>query len=199
MKLLYTPASPYGRIVRIQIIECALSERIEMEQTVTRVPGAAIYGTNPTGKVPCLVLTDGTVITETRHIMEMLDAAHDGPPMLSRTPTPAERAFDGFATGMLDGVSVWIREARRPKEEQSPNILAQEARRLDSCVNYAETIAADLEPTPSYARLALAVSIATVQWLLPEAKPLVGRPSLSQWYDNLSNRPSFVATKPPGA
>ena len=127
MRLLGTGTSPYARIVRMQILSRGLAERISVEPIATRVESSPLHAFNPTGKIPTLVLDDGTAISEARLICTYLDTLHNDTPFVHTVDTPQDRAIEGIAVGCLDGVAVWVREVRRPENERSPSILQQEA------------------------------------------------------------------------
>jgi glutathione S-transferase len=57
-----SPASPFGRKVKIAAALCGLSDRIDIEATDTTSPNDSIRRLNPVGKIPALVLEDGTVL-----------------------------------------------------------------------------------------------------------------------------------------
>ena len=68
MKLLYSSASPYARKVRVVLAE----KRIDCE-LVAVMPPYAISEYNPLGKVPTLLLDDGSSLYDSRVIVDFLD------------------------------------------------------------------------------------------------------------------------------
>ena len=54
------PPSPFGRKVKIAAAICGFSDRIAIEGTDTNDPADSIRRQNPLGKIPTLVLEDGT-------------------------------------------------------------------------------------------------------------------------------------------
>src|SRR5205809_7101317 len=72
MKLLASLASPYTRKVRVVLAE----KKIECELELVDVNPAEnpVNAHNPLGKVPTLVLDDGTALYDSRVIVEFLDA-----------------------------------------------------------------------------------------------------------------------------
>src|SRR3954462_7258802 len=71
LKLIATTTSPYGRKVRIALAE----KKFEYELDVVSpwAPDNPVHAFNPLGKVPVLVLDDGTHIYDSRVIVEYLD------------------------------------------------------------------------------------------------------------------------------
>src|SRR6185312_6226419 len=73
----YSPNSPYARKARIIIHELALSSRVE-DVIVSLPADAKLRSVNPLGKIPALLLDDGSVIYDSRVICEYLDALGNG-------------------------------------------------------------------------------------------------------------------------
>ena len=71
MKLLASPASPYTRKVRIVLAEKKIE--CEMEQVDVQPVENPVNAHNPLGKIPALILDDGTPVYDSRVIVEFLD------------------------------------------------------------------------------------------------------------------------------
>ena len=102
MKLLASLASPYTRKVRIVLSE----KRIECEmQTVDVAPTDNPVNThNPLGKIPTLLLDDGTALYDSRVIVEFLDNVS---PISRLIPDDNRdrvqvRRWEALADGVLD-------------------------------------------------------------------------------------------------
>ena len=102
MKLLSSPASPYTRKVRIVLTE----KKIECElETVDVAPAEnPVNRHNPLGKIPTLLLDDGTALYDSRVIVEYLDNVS---PVSRLIPEPARqrivvRRWEALADGVLD-------------------------------------------------------------------------------------------------
>ena len=75
MKLHHNPASPFVRMVTVTAIEAGLADRIDHVFTGVFLPiepHAAVVGDSPLGKIPTLVLDDGTALYDSRVICEYL-------------------------------------------------------------------------------------------------------------------------------
>ena len=122
MILHWSPRSPYVRKVMITAHEPGLADRLQIVRTVVggAEPHRALMTQNPLGKIPTLVLEDGTVIFDSPVICEYLDTLHDGPKLFPRWPerlTTLRRLALG--DGMLDIALAWLSERLRPRERQS--------------------------------------------------------------------------------
>ena len=75
---------------------------------------------NPSGRVPFLVRDDGVGIEDSSLIAAYLDSL-DGRPGLTQPASLQGWAYgrlEGYARSMVDGISVWVREMRRPEGER---------------------------------------------------------------------------------
>jgi glutathione S-transferase len=71
-------ASPFGRKVKIAAAMLDLSSEITVVTADTNDPGDPLRGDNPLGKIPTLVIEDGTVIYDSHVILEYLDMRAGG-------------------------------------------------------------------------------------------------------------------------
>jgi len=197
MKLFYVPGSPYARMVRVALLETGLASRVPQAEVTLRDPASALLPFNPVGRVPTLLLDDGTVLTEALLILTFLDRQHDGTRLLPEAP--ARLAELGVALGLLEGIAVWNRELRRPVNERSPTVLALEETRLNRVADRLEAVVAQggyggrLDAAP----IALGCGLGYCEGRHRAWSWRVGRPALSVWFDILTSRPSFSATTPP--
>ncbi|WP_187829967.1 glutathione S-transferase family protein [Siccirubricoccus phaeus] len=201
MRLYYSAGSPFARAVRIALRETALLPGIEEVEATLRDPASVLLPHNPVGRVPTLVLPDGTALTETVLIFDHLDtmgAPHRLLPAEGPVRWQAQAAL-GRVIGMLDGIAVWNRELRRPPEERSPAVLALEATRADRVADALEAEADSwaFAGAPDAPRILLGCILGYAErrhraWPWRE-----GRPKLVAWYEGIAARPSFAATLPP--
>src|SRR5689334_22354120 len=78
MRLFFSSGSPFARVVRVALRETGLLPRVEEVETTLRDPQAVLLPHNPVGRVPTLVLPDGTALTETALILPFLDTLGGG-------------------------------------------------------------------------------------------------------------------------
>ena len=123
-RLFYSAGSPYARICRMALREHGLASEVQEVETTLRDPYAAVLPHSPVGRVPALVLEDGTTLTETTLVLGWLDRLGSRVAMLPIDA--AGLAAYGRVLGLLDGVAVWNRELRRPSHERSPSVIALE-------------------------------------------------------------------------
>ena len=128
MKLLASPASPYTRKVRIVLAE----KKIECELEIVDVAPAEnpVNAHNPLGKIPTLVLDDGTALYDSRVIVEFLDSAS---PISRLIPEDmrdrvAVRRWEALADGVLDAGLLVRYESLRRQERAEQGLDRQAAR-----------------------------------------------------------------------
>jgi glutathione S-transferase len=119
MKLLAGLASPYTRKVRVVLAEKKIECELELVD-VQPVDNPA-NAHNPLGKIPTLVLDDGTPLFDSRVIVEFLDARS---PINRLIPDEtrervAVRRWEALADGVLDAGLLVRYEGLRDKKERS--------------------------------------------------------------------------------
>jgi len=198
LKLFITTTSPYARVVRMAIEELGLSPQVELVVARTRTPECEVNPLVPTGKVPMLQTDDGHFLSESRLIVQYLDALHTADPLVDHDPEEADRALEGVVTGFLEGISVWVRELRRPENERSPGILAQEQARVERCLPWFDARVDALGERVDYPRLCMAAALFALEQGIGVTDWRERAPRLAAWYERISQRPSFRATLPEG-
>ena len=119
LKLIGSSASPFARKARI----VAAEKRIEFTWE-TQNPWAAdstVSDLNPLGKVPVLVLEDGTALYDSRVICEFLDGVS---PIGKLIPAGNRerievRRWEALADGIVDAGALARAESQRPAHERS--------------------------------------------------------------------------------
>ena len=123
MKLWYSPASPFVRKVLVLAHETGLADRLTIVEANTNVVNRneELAKDNPTGKIPAMVLDDGTVLFDSRVICAYLDSLHNGKKL---TPSGGDvasfrlMALEALGDAIMDaGVLTRYEQALRPKEK----------------------------------------------------------------------------------
>ncbi len=200
VKLYITLTSPYARLARIVVLEKELGDKVEQIIAKTRQVDSPYYQVNPSGRVPCLILSDGTRLEESQLVCSYLD--HLDAPPLFEPPTGTVglqvRRLEAMARSLMDGVSVWIREGFRPVDERSPGIVGHEQARAARLIDVWENEIIDSAmqgDLNNMAQLTLITALQLEQWN-QEFKWRKGHPRLVEWCDQLSDRPSLQETAP---
>lgn len=201
MKLYCTPTSPYARLARIVVLEKRLGDRVEIVWTRTRIPDDPMLAFNPSGRIPFLVLDDGSGLEDTPVIVDYLDDL--APP--ARFTHGADRSdwtyrqIEATARAMLDGLAVWAREMVRPESERSPTTLEHEKCRAARLAGHFEGLAGDARLTGALNMAQLCLFCALdVERRLPDFDWRTGHPNLVAWHARISDLPSVRGSLPPG-
>lgn len=191
MLLLCTPNSLYSRIIRIAAIELDVELPIEYVGVRNRADRLLKY--NPTGKVPTLVLDDGHVLAESRPIGELLERL-SGKKILAEIGDSENRQIEGLVTGFVDGVAVWVREARRATDDQSAEILKLEMDRARRCLTIFEKISWQSRKV-DYAVISLIAAL-ELMTMRVDNNWQNDFPKLSVWYRLAIEKEAFATTRP---
>jgi glutathione S-transferase len=200
MKLHWSPRSPYVRKVMIAAHEMGLADRLEIVRTVvggTR-PHLELMRENPLGKIPTLVLEDGTIIFDSPVVCEYLDRLHYGPRLFPDWPDRlvALRRL-ALGDGMLDIALAWLGEGFRPTEKQSEPHMALWEGKLRCCVdaleNEADTLVMDRF---SIGHIAIGNALSYLDFRFGELNWRDGHRRLAAWHAAFDARPSVQANLP---
>ena len=85
-----SPASPFGRKVKIAAALLGLSDQIQVTEADTLDPKDPLRRQNPLGKIPTLVLDTGETLYDSRVIVDYLDHLAGGNRIIP-TAWPATR------------------------------------------------------------------------------------------------------------
>lgn len=201
MKLIGSLASPYVRKVRVVLAEKKLDCQFELENVWSTE--TAIQKFNPLGKVPSLVMEDGSVMIDSRVMVEYLDTLTPVCKLLP--PNGRERAdikcWEALADGVLDAaVLVRLERTQRPPELQSEAWIARQMLKVQrGLASMADKLGEQAYCAGIHYSLADVAVGCALGWLLfrfPEIDWRDSHPNLTRLYDKLSERPSFKDTVP---
>lgn len=199
MRLFHAPGSPYARIARMAVIELGLEDRVAVEEATLRDPASVLLPFNPVGRVPTLVLADGTAVTETTPVLMVLDSLVEPPRrLLPGAEAPRALAAYGRVLGMMDGIAVWNRELRRPEHERSPGVVALERVRAARIADALERdVAGGGYAVRDAGWLALVALLGYCERRHRAFGWREGRPALAALFDAAQARPCVARTVPP--
>src|SRR5471032_1478215 len=120
MILRSSPASPFARKVRIAASVLGLSDKIDVRPVNLDDADDSIRAQNPLGKIPALIVDDGTAYYDSRVILEYLDHLAGGGRILAREPKArfATLRLQALCDGILDACILLVYEGRyRPADK----------------------------------------------------------------------------------
>lgn len=118
MILRSSPPSPFGRKVKLAAALTGLSGKIEIVMADTTDPNEVLRSQNPLGKIPVLILEDGTTLYDSPVILEYIDHLAGGDVLIPKDPALRFPALTqaALADGILDAALLLIYEERwRPE------------------------------------------------------------------------------------
>jgi glutathione S-transferase len=203
MTLFHNPASPFVRKVRVLLAETGQQDRVALQGCMpTPVqPDAQLVHDNPVGKIPALRLADGTVLHDSRVILDYLDYQHVGNPLIPRDGSARWRRLTlaSMADGMMDAaVLVRYETALRPPEKHWDQWLDEQRNKIRRTLVELESDAiAELASHFDIASISVACALGYLDFRHPDLQWRDANPKLAAWYAEVSQRPSMLQTQPP--
>jgi glutathione S-transferase len=198
MILRSSPASPFGRKVRIAISLLGLADKIEVRETDLNDPADSIRVQNPLGKVPALIVDDGTVYYDSRVILEYLDHLAGGGRIIPREPKArfAALRLQALCDGICDASLLQIYEDRyRPAEKRVQSWVDRQAEKVARGLAALEAAPPKLDPVPDVGQIALACVLG-YRDLRFDGSWRKDHPRLVAWLDKFTAQvPAFAQTK----
>ena len=198
MKLHWSPRSPFVRKVMVAAHELGLADRIQTVRTVVAMqkPARELLPDNPLGKIPTLVLADGSVLYDSQVIIEYLDSLAGGGRLIPASG-PArfmELRRHALATGFLDLLILWRNE--RDKPQPLPALLDSFALKTDAVLRALENEISAIAAGPvGLAQITLAIVGAYMDFRFPDLGWRERCPAFSAWQLRFAERPSMRATE----
>ena len=201
MKLIASLTSPYARKVRIVLqekrIDCPLTVELPWE------PDTTVPQFNPLGKVPVLVLDDGSTLYDSRVIVDYLDHISPVSQLIPKDHRQAVgvKRWEALADGICDAAASIVRERVRPEIQQSRDLIE---RQLGKIHRGLAALSADLGDRLwctgegySLADIAVGVCLGYIDFRFAEIAWRESYPNLAKLAKKLAQRPAFVDTLPP--
>ncbi|NQV85402.1 MAG: glutathione S-transferase N-terminal domain-containing protein [Rhodospirillales bacterium] len=198
MKLRFSPASPYVRKVSVTLLETGLEGRVEKIPTDVWDPETDITRDNPLGKVPSLILDDGSVLFDSPVICEYLDSLHDGDKLFPASGEARWQALrlQALGDGMTDAGIIRFLEIKRPEEFQYGKWMERQIAVVFRAMDALESDMDTLEAGFTIGQISVACAIGWLDFRMPELDWRGDRPGLADWFEGVSERPSISKTVP---
>jgi glutathione S-transferase len=198
MILRSSPSSPFVRKVRIGASVLGLDDQIDVRETDLNDPSDSIRAENPVGKIPALILEDGTAYYDSRVILEYLDHLAGGGRIIPREGPARFEALrlQALCDGILDASVLLVYEGRyRPADKHVQLWIDRQAEKVARGLDMLEASPPPLDPTPNVGQIALACVLG-YRDLRFGGTWRKEYPRLLAWHDAFAARvPAFAATK----
>lgn len=191
-----TTTSPYGRKVRMALIELGLEQRVIVQAADTLDHNDNLRQQNPLGKMPCLLIGKD-IFYDSHVILEMLDSLNGPSMLIPATGLARYRALTQarLADGITDAALLVTYERRfRDPSQSSERWLDHQRGKIQRGLSVFEHTPPDAERADLVA-ITLAACLGYLSW----RQPLDWRtdyPRLASWLDTFANaHPCWAATR----
>lgn len=198
MKLIGTKISPYTRKVRVVLAEKRIE--YEFEEDAPGNPDTRVPHFNPLGKIPVLVMDDGSSLYDSRVIVEYLDSVTPVTrllPEVNRERVQVKR-WEALADGVCDAAAAIVNEKRRSARKQEPEWIERQTGKINRGLRtFAEELGERhwcFGESYSLADVAMGIALGYLDLRLPEIDWRDTYPNLEKHAEKLSKRPSFRDT-----
>ena len=191
--------SPFGRKARIAASVLGFDGKIKVEEASTQDDKDPLPQQNPLGKIPVLILDDGSTLFDSRVVLEYLDVLAGGGKIVPKDTTARFDALrlQALADGMLDAGILLVYEGRyRPPEMAVKGWLDRQSGKIARALAALETAPPSLDSPPNVGQITLACALGYLDFRF-KGEWRQSHPRLVAWLDNFAARvPAFAATKP---
>jgi glutathione S-transferase len=200
MILRSSPASPFVRKVRIAAAILKLEDDIKIEPADTMDASDNVRRQNPLGKIPVLILDDGTALYDSRVILEYLDHRAGGGRIIPTDPVARFAALSqqALCDGLLDAGVLRVYEGRwRPPEHHVAKWVEHQAGKMTRALATLEAAPPGLDAPPHVGQITAACALGYLDFRF-EGTWRRDHPRLVAWLERFAAAvPTFAATRPP--
>ena len=192
-----SPASPFGRKVRIALDLLDLADRVTIVNADTTDPNDDLRTQNPLGKIPTLILESGEPVYDSSVIVQYLDALAGGGRIVPQGWSRFEALrLEALADGVLDANILRLYEVRwRPEEQRTPKWVEHQAGKVERALAQLERAHARPAPRLDIGHIALACALGHLD-LRFEGRWRETHPRLVPWLADFEARvPAFEQTR----
>lgn len=200
MKLISSPTTPFGRKVRIVLLEKKIPFTLVNDPPWNADTKVGSF--NPLGKVPVLVMKDGGTLFDSRVIVEYLEQVSPVGHLLPEEPNARihTRKVEALADGITDAAALIYLESRRPEDKQSQDWIARQQSKvfrgleaLSEALGEAQHFVGN---KLSLADIAVGCTLGYLDFRFPDINWREAHANLASFHGRLSERPSFKETVP---
>jgi glutathione S-transferase len=200
MILRSSPSSPFVRKVRIAAAVLGLDGDIKIEPADTVDPTDRVRRENPLGKIPVLILDDGTALYDSRVILEYLDHRAGGGRIIPTAPAARFAALrqQALCDGLLDAGILRVYEGRwRPPEYHVAKWVEHQTGKMTRALATLEAEPPGLDAPPHVGQITAACALGYLDFRF-EGIWRSDHPRLVAWLERFAAAVSaFAATRAP--
>lgn len=199
MKLSLSPTSPFVRKVLVAAHETGLADSIDPQDMSSAEAATGLDAVNPLGKVPAMILDNGSTLMDSPLLCEYLDSLHDGRKLFPASGAARWTSLrqQAIGDGVMDAAVARVGESRRPESERSPGAIVKQTGKIALSLDLLEQEVASLKGEPTIGPITVACALGYLDFRAPDEGWRADRPKLAAWYERFAARPSMAATAPP--
>ncbi len=199
MKLYYSHTSPFARKVRALVREKGALARVTEEAIAAMEDPAALHEANPLGKIPALVLNDGSSYFDSPLICEYLDVTLEGPSMIPASHVERFRVLrhQALADGIMDAAVSLTFERARPEEQRSEMWMGRWQRAIERSLALLEDEVVSLDGAVDLGVISVGAALGYLDFRHASLPWQDRETELAGWWRDIAKRPSFADTAPP--
>lgn len=196
MKLYFSHSSPYARKARVVMYEAGLEASIEQIAIIPWEDPEGYRDHNPFGKVPTLVLGDGTSLFQSNTICEYLDHLNTGAKLFPKSWDDRLSALRllSFADNILDSCILQRMEQLFHADTRSEKLYERQNWSINMAIDALEREADGWADRCDIGLIAVACALGYRDFRFADHNWRDGHSTLADWYAVFIERPSFVAT-----
>ncbi|WP_025041875.1 glutathione S-transferase [Nitrosospira briensis] len=200
MKLIGSLTSPYVRKTRIVLAEKHIGYTFELEAPWNA--DSHVSDHNPLGKVPVLIMDDGTSLFDSRVIVEYLDSVNPVSRLLpeSNRRRIMVKRWEALADGICDAAAAIFLERKRNDAQQSVEWISRQQKKV---MRSLETAAHELSDKKwcdgnvyTLGDIAVGCALGYLAFRFPQIDWRDTFPNLADLSDRLEKRAAFMETVP---
>jgi glutathione S-transferase len=173
-------------------------DQIELEPCSAFVDLKRVQQVNPIGKIPVLILNDGTPLYDSTVICDYLDEMGEGARLNlgSGMDYWLARRARALADDMLTISVALTMENRRPQEHRSETFIARAHQQMSLTLVNMEEMTAQFKPNPCMVQIAFGCVLGYLDFRHAEIAWREKHLQLLAWFSQFSQRPSMLTTTP---
>ena len=199
MQLLYSPASPFVRKVRVALHEIGMVDAVELVSVATTPtqPAPEVTAAHALKKIPALIRPDGCTLYDSRVITRYLDA-RAGAGLYPESHIWETLTLEATGDGIMDAAVLMVYEGRcRPEDKQDKGWLDAQWDKIENALDALGTrwmshLAGPLDA----GQIAVGCALGYLDFRHDARNWRKGRDGLDDWFAVFSERESMKETRP---